>query len=93
MLSCVRLCATPWTVARQASLSMGFSRQEYWSGYFHSISSSRGRAQCWNVRKGRQEGGGGGREAGLTSLNKDGNLLKVLVPRPSRALTDEASVR
>ena len=24
--------ATPWTVARQAPLSMGFSRQEYWSG-------------------------------------------------------------
>ena len=24
--------ATPWTVAHQASLSMGFSRQEYWSG-------------------------------------------------------------
>ena len=24
--------ATPWTVARQALLSMGFSRQEYWSG-------------------------------------------------------------
>ena len=23
---------TPWTVARQATLSMGFSRQEYWSG-------------------------------------------------------------
>ena len=32
MLSCVRLFATPWTVARQAPLSMGFSRQEYWSG-------------------------------------------------------------
>ena len=28
----VRLCATPWTVALQAPLSMGFSRQEYWSG-------------------------------------------------------------
>ena len=28
----VRLSATPWTVARQAPLSMGFSRQEYWSG-------------------------------------------------------------
>ena len=28
----VRLCATPWTVAHQAPLSMGFSRQEYWSG-------------------------------------------------------------
>ena len=23
---------TPWTVARQAPLSMGFSRQEYWTG-------------------------------------------------------------
>ena len=31
-LSHVRLIATPWTVARQAPLSMGFSRQEYWSG-------------------------------------------------------------
>ena len=28
----VRLSATPWTVARQAPLSMGFSRHEYWSG-------------------------------------------------------------
>ena len=28
----VRLFATPWTVAYQAPLSMGFSRQEYWSG-------------------------------------------------------------
>ena len=28
----VQLFVTPWTVARQASLSMGFSRQEYWSG-------------------------------------------------------------
>ena len=28
----VRLSVTPWTVARQAPLSMGFSRQEYWSG-------------------------------------------------------------
>ena len=31
-LSCVRLFATLWTVAYQAPLSMGFSRQEYWSG-------------------------------------------------------------
>ena len=31
-LSHVRLFATPWTVVYQASLSMGFSRQEYWSG-------------------------------------------------------------
>ena len=32
LLSCVRLFATPWTVAYQAPPSMGFSRQEYWSG-------------------------------------------------------------
>ena len=31
-LSRVRLLATPWTVAYQAPPSMGFSRQEYWSG-------------------------------------------------------------
>ena len=32
LLSCVWLCATPWTIGHQAHLSMGFSRQEYWSG-------------------------------------------------------------
>ena len=31
-LSCVRLLATPWIAAHQAPPSMGFSRQEYWSG-------------------------------------------------------------
>ena len=31
-LSRVRLFVTPWTLAYQAPLSMGFSRQEYWSG-------------------------------------------------------------
>ena len=30
--SCVRPFVTPWTVALQAPLSMGFSRQEWWSG-------------------------------------------------------------
>ena len=28
----VRLCVTPWTIACQAPMSTGFSRQEYWSG-------------------------------------------------------------
>ena len=28
----VQLCVTPWTTAYQAPPSMGFSRQEYWSG-------------------------------------------------------------
>ena len=31
MLSHVQLCATPWTVAHQSPLSMGFSRQDSWS--------------------------------------------------------------
>ena len=35
-----RLCptpATPWIIAHQASLSMGFPRQEYWSGLLFPI--------------------------------------------------------
>ena len=31
-VSHIRLFATPWTVAYQVPLSMGFSRQYYWSG-------------------------------------------------------------
>ena len=31
-LSRIQLLATPWTIAYQAPPSMGFSRQEYWSG-------------------------------------------------------------
>ena len=29
--SCIQLFATPWTIAHQAPLSTGFSRQDYWS--------------------------------------------------------------
>ena len=37
MLSHVQLFATPWTSACQAPLSMGFSMQDYWSGFpFHT---------------------------------------------------------
>ena len=32
LLSRVRLLSTPWIAAYQAPLSMGFFRQEYWSG-------------------------------------------------------------
>ena len=40
-LSRVQLFATPWTVAHQAPPSMGFSRQEYWSGLpFPSLGES-----------------------------------------------------
>ena len=31
-LSCIQLFLTSWTIVLQAPLSMGFSRQEYWSG-------------------------------------------------------------
>ena len=45
----VRLCATPWTAAYQASLSMGFSRQEHWSGLpFPSPMRESGK---WNSRQ------------------------------------------
>ena len=40
VLSRVRLFATPWTVARQALLSMGSSRQEYWSGLLCPLSKA-----------------------------------------------------
>ena len=33
LLSHVQLFVTPWAIARQAPLSMGFSRQECWSGF------------------------------------------------------------
>ena len=36
-LSHVRLLATPWTAAYQAPPSMGFSKQEYWSGVPYSL--------------------------------------------------------
>ena len=47
--SCVQLFETPWTVTCQASLSMGFSRQEYWSGLpFPTLGeSSRPRDRTW----------------------------------------------
>ena len=32
-LSLVRLFVTPWSIIHQALLSMGFFRQEYWSGF------------------------------------------------------------
>ena len=55
----VRLLATPWTAAHQAPPSMGFSRQEYWSGvpllttlYCLDFNASQGlilpRLSCWN---------------------------------------------
>ena len=46
-LSHVQLFATPWTVAPQVPPSMGFSRQEYWSGF--AISYSREYTDSENI--------------------------------------------
>ena len=40
---------TPWTVAHQAPLSMGFSRQEYWSGLLCPGGYSQPRNQTWGT--------------------------------------------
>ena len=45
-LSCVQLFTIPWTVTYQGPLSMGFSRQEYWS--WVTISFSKDRLVFWN---------------------------------------------
>ena len=46
----VRLCATPWTAAYQASLSMRFSRQEHWSGLpFPSPMHENGKWYLWRI--------------------------------------------
>ena len=46
LLSRARLLVTPWTAAYQAPLSMGFSRQQYWSG----VPSS---SPTWNANLGQ----------------------------------------
>ena len=46
--SCLTL-ATPWTVACQAPLSMGFSRQEYWSGLLCLVYSNRFFYLCFGL--------------------------------------------
>ena len=43
----VRLCATPWTAAYQAPLSMGFARQEYWSGL--PLPSPHSSIRAWKI--------------------------------------------
>ena len=53
-LSCVQLFATPWAVAYQAPLSMGFSRQESWSGchfLLQGIFPTQGLSpDCWHLK-------------------------------------------
>ena len=48
-LSRVRLAATPWTAAYQAPLSMGFARQEYWSGVPLPCTMDKGKYSKWAI--------------------------------------------
>ena len=48
-LSHVQLFVTPWTIAYQALLSMGFSRQEYWSGVALSFSRGFSSPKDWTL--------------------------------------------
>ena len=53
LLSPVQLLETPWTAAYQAPPSMGFPRQEYWSGVpLPSLRSGLGLAECDRTPKG-----------------------------------------
>ena len=51
-LSHVRLLVTPWTAAHQAPPSMGFSREEYWSGCHCLL-----RSPCLGIEKSSRGGG------------------------------------
>ena len=49
-LRCVQLLATSWTTAYQARPSMGFSRQEYWSGVpLPSPETTAFKGSCWKM--------------------------------------------
>ena len=62
-LSCAQLFATPWTVAYQAPLSMGFFRQEYWSGLpFPSPADQPPHAKSWLIGKDSDAGRDWGQE-------------------------------
>ena len=70
-LSRVWLLATPWTAAHQASPSMGFSRQEYWSGVplpspWEALVSSKYNGGC---ALGNYQGGLGVRKAGRAMVS------------------------
>ena len=47
LLSCVWLFETPWTIAHQAPLSMGFSRQQYWSGLLFPSAGDSSQHRAW----------------------------------------------
>ena len=69
----VRLSETPWTAAHQAPLSMGFFRQEYWSGL--PLPSPLFIIGAWNAKVGSQETPGVTGNFGLGIQNEEGQRL------------------
>ena len=69
VLSRVQLFVSPWTVARQAPLSMGFSRQEYWSCHFLLQEE---RMVCYRSCLGRNQSKGS-----IHSLSLEGTLQQA----------------
>ena len=78
----VWLCATPWTVAHQAPLSMVFSRQEYWSGLPCSTLPG---ASVRNSTCGKDHAEGGSAYAKVESSLRRHPVPKHLSPKPESA--------
>ena len=79
-LSRVRLLATPWTAAYQAPPSMGFSRQEYWSG-LPKANMRVGVGQNWDLKPVLVEPLGSDFSQGVTA--QVCYLSPSLLPHPS----------
>ena len=79
-LSRVRLFVTPWTAAYQAPPSMGFSRQEYWSGV-PSPSLNPGFWSCpsFSLSRYRKWGAGGVRHSGIVLEWREKELVSLVV--------------
>ena len=86
-LSCVQLSAILWTVALKAPLSMGFSRQEYWSGWpFPSpgdLPDSGIEPRSPSLLAQRLKHLPGMRETGVQSLGWEDPLEKAMAPLSS----------
>ena len=72
----IQVFVTPWTIARQAPLSMGFSKQEYWSGLsFLSLRDL--------PKPGNKPGSPAVQETGVQSLGWEDPREKEMAPNSS----------
>ena len=86
-LSPVRLFATPWSAAYQAPLSMGFSRQEYWSGVplprrphtVLQLHGSWGNCSTWRDQSHDTQGSGDGWSKSLNQQSRCPDLAKIFL--------------